>query len=71
MRVLIVDPQFEGSPDIEQDVLGPSYEIMVWQTLDEGPVSSSAFEKCDALINCRSRHPVTADIVAKMPNCKS
>ena len=70
MHVLIVDPQFEGSPDIEQDVLGPSYEIIVWQTLDEGPVSSSVFEKCDALINCRSRHPVTAAIVSKMPNCK-
>ena len=70
MHVLIVDPQFEGLPDIEQDVLGPSYEIIVWQTLDEGPVSSSVFEKCDALINCRSRHPVTAAIVSKMPNCK-
>ena len=70
MRILIIDPQFDGEPDVERAVTGPDAEIIVWQTADRGPVPMDEFSKCNALINCRSRHLVTPEIVAEMENCK-
>ena len=70
MRILIIDPQFEGEPDVERAVTGPDATIVVWQTPTQGPVPSSEFAACDALINCRSRHSVTRDIVDIMDRCK-
>lgn len=70
MRILIIDPQFEGEPDVERAVTGPEATIIVWQTLVNGPVPDSEFAACDALINCRSRHAVTRPIVEIMENCR-
>jgi lactate dehydrogenase-like 2-hydroxyacid dehydrogenase len=70
MRILIIDPQFEAEPDVERSVTGPEAEIVVWRTADSGPVPASEFALCDALINCRSRHGVTREIVAAMTRCK-
>ncbi|MEO1103500.1 MAG: C-terminal binding protein [Pseudomonadota bacterium] len=70
MHILIVDPQFEGPADIERAAAGPEPTITIWQTPQSGPVPTEVFAACDALINCRSRHPVTAEVVAKMPRCR-
>ncbi|MEM8855917.1 MAG: C-terminal binding protein [Pseudomonadota bacterium] len=70
MHILIVDPQFEGPADIERTAAGPEPTITVWQTQQSGPVPTEVFAACDALINCRSRHPVTAEVVAKMTRCR-
>ena len=70
MRILIIDPQFEAEPDVERAVTGPEAEIVVWRTAERGPVPTSEFALCDALINCRSRHVVTREIVAAMERCR-
>lgn len=70
MRILIIDPQFEAEPDVELAVTGPEAEIVVWRSLEQGPVPASELAQCDALINCRSRNPVTREIVAQMPRCR-
>lgn len=70
MRILIVDPQFDGEPDVERAVAGPEPEIIVWQTPDRGPVPREEFAACHALINCRSRHVVTPEIIEIMQNCR-
>lgn len=70
MRILIVDPQFDGEPEVERAITGPDAEIIVWQTERDGPVPMAEFGLCDGLINCRSRHLVTPEIVAVMDRCK-
>src|SRR6056297_2249156 len=70
MRILIVDPQFEAEPDVERAVTGPEAEIVVWRTAEAGPVPTAEFALCDALINCRSRHGVTSEIVSAMARCR-
>ncbi|MEM8665402.1 MAG: C-terminal binding protein, partial [Pseudomonadota bacterium] len=70
MKILIIDPQFEGEPDVERAVTGPDADIRVWQTVSEGPVPDSEFADCEALVNCRSRNSVTPETVARMKNCK-
>ncbi|MEM9475229.1 MAG: C-terminal binding protein [Pseudomonadota bacterium] len=70
MRVLIIDPQFEDSPDVERGVVGPSADIIVWRTQEQGFPPVSEFQSCDALINCRSRNAITRETVAHMDRCR-
>lgn len=70
MQILIVDPQFEGEPDIERRAAGPEVDIVVWQTAERGPPSREALASCDALVNCRSRNTVTREHVAVMERCR-
>ena len=70
MRILIIDPQFEGTPDIERAVTGPEADIVVWQTLEKGFPPPEEFALCDALINCRSRNAVSRATVGHMDRCQ-
>lgn len=70
MQILIVDPQFEGDPDIERKAAGPDVDIVVWQTAERGPPSREALATCDALVNCRSRNTVTREHVGHMERCR-
>lgn len=70
MRILIIDPQFDAEPDVERAVTGPQAEIVVWRTLEQGATPMQEFERCDALINCRSRNAVTRPIVERMDRCR-
>lgn len=70
MRVLIIDPQFEDSPDVERSVVGATADIIVWRTHEQGFPPVEEFRKCDALINCRSRNAITRETVAHMDRCR-
>ncbi|MEM0906884.1 MAG: C-terminal binding protein [Pseudomonadota bacterium] len=70
MHILIIDPQFDGTPDIEKGIAGEDALITVWRTEVDGPPTTAPLSQCDALINCRSRNAVTAETVAMMPRCK-
>lgn len=70
MRILIIDPQFESSPDVEQAVAGPKADIVVWRSLEQGFPPPQEFAQCDALINCRSRNAITRETVAHMQRCR-
>jgi lactate dehydrogenase-like 2-hydroxyacid dehydrogenase len=67
-RILILDPQADDS-DIEQQVAGPDAVIDVMRTAHE-PASDAALGAADAVVNCRSRHHVTAAIVEKLKRVK-
>jgi len=51
-------------------VAGDAHEIVVWRTAAAGPVPDHELAACDGLINCRSQHPVTPAIVAKLDRCR-
>lgn len=70
MRILIIDPQFEDAPDVEQTVAGPDFDIVVWRTLEHGFPPPEEFARCDALINCRSRNAITRETVTHMRCCR-
>lgn len=70
MRILIIDPQFDDEPDVERAVTGPHADIVVWRTALQGEVPDAEFAGCDALVNCRSRHVITSDVVAMMDRCR-
>lgn len=70
MRILIIDPQFDDAPDVERAVTGPEADIIVWRTLERGFPPDEELAACDALINCRSRNPITRDVVARFERCR-
>ena len=70
MRILIIDPQFEDSPDVERTVAGPDFDIVVWRTLEQGFPPPEEFALCDAVINCRSRNSITRETIAHMQRCR-
>lgn len=66
VRVLIIDPQFQGEPDIEQPVIGSDAQIEVWRATEGESIPVDALARADAVINCRSRHKLPADRIATM-----
>ena len=65
MNILIIDPQFEDQPDVEQEVAGTEAVFDILRPGD-GPVPLEPLARADAIINCRSRHKLPAKLVAGM-----
>lgn len=65
-RILILDPQFADTPDIEREVLGPGPEIALWRPDGPAPLDAALLGGADVVINCRSRHRLGADRIAAM-----
>ena len=70
MNILIINPQFEGEPDIELSIAGSDADIEVWRTAEQGDPSEDVLKACDALINCRSANFVTEAMAAAMERCQ-
>jgi phosphoglycerate dehydrogenase-like enzyme len=66
VRILIIDPQFQGEPDIERQVIGPNAQIEVWRATEGESVPSESLDRADAVINCRSRHKLPARLIDAM-----
>lgn len=64
-RIVIIDPQFQETPDIEQAVAGPDVRLDVLRP-GAGVIDASAIADADAIVNCRSRHLIPADLVARL-----
>lgn len=69
-RVLILDPQFADTPDIERGVLGPAPEIALWRPDGAAPLHPAVLAGAEVVINCRSRHRIGADFVARMDQAR-
>ncbi|WP_291295529.1 C-terminal binding protein [Elioraea sp.] len=69
-RVLILDPQFTDTPDIERAVLGPGPEIAVWRPDGAAPLDPAVLAGAEVVINCRSRHRIPAAFVARMDQAR-
>jgi phosphoglycerate dehydrogenase-like enzyme len=68
-RVLIIDPQFEGEPDVETEVTGGLYALDIVRAVDS-PAELAALARADAVVNCRSRHRLPAALVARMERAR-
>lgn len=68
-RIAIIDPQFEGTPDIEIDEAGAETDFVVLRP-GVDTVDPCALDGSDALINFRSRHVVRADLVERLTTVK-
>lgn len=68
-RIVIIDPQFATEADIEREVAGidPVFDIL---RPGDDEVSTDALSKADAVVNCRSRHRLPANLVAAMDRTK-
>ena len=69
MRIVIIDPQFEEVPDIETSVTGPDAVFDILRP-GAGAVDGAALVGADAIVNCRSRHRLPAELVARMDRAK-
>jgi phosphoglycerate dehydrogenase-like enzyme len=70
MRILVIDPQFDHEPDVERAVAGPDTDLVFARTTYGAPVDDDLYRDCDALINVRSQHQVTARTVELMQRCR-
>lgn len=61
-HVVLIDPQFTEHPDVERSVLPEPHRIDVVRLGDQ-PVDGAMFVGADAIVNCRSRHALTAAVV--------
>ena len=69
IRVLIIDPQFEGDPGLEREVAGEGVTFEIVRP-GEGEVPAAPLRRADAVVNCRSRHRLPAHLVAEMERVK-
>jgi lactate dehydrogenase-like 2-hydroxyacid dehydrogenase len=69
-RVLILDPQFAHTPDIEREVLGPGPEIAIWRPDGPAPLDAGLLAGADIVINCRSRNRLGPERVAGMDRAR-
>ena len=65
MNILIIDPQFDNQPDVEREVAGSGTVFDIVRPGD-GAVPIDPLARADAVINCRSRHKLPAQLVAHM-----
>ncbi|MEO1092946.1 MAG: C-terminal binding protein [Pseudomonadota bacterium] len=70
MQILIIDPPYEGEPDLEREAAGPEFAVDVWRIARQGPVPEARFRAADALVNCRSSSSITAAEVALLDRCR-
>ena len=68
--VLILDPQFAATPDIERGVIGDGPEIAIWRPDGEAPLDPAGLAAADVVLNCRSRHRLPAATVERMERAK-
>ncbi len=68
-KILIIDPQFEDHPDIEESVTGPDVTFDILRPGD-GEVPIAPLRRADAVINCRSRHKLPKHLIAAMDRAR-
>ncbi len=67
MRILIIDPMFTGSADIEVDAAGPDMTLDFVRT---DHVPDAAAGRADAVITCRSLRPIAAPLIERFERAK-
>ncbi len=68
-HVVLIDPQFAEHPDVEREVLPEPHRIEVVR-LGDNPVDGRLFPGADAVVNCRSRHKLTAAVLDTFESVK-
>jgi lactate dehydrogenase-like 2-hydroxyacid dehydrogenase len=65
-RILVIDPLFETSPDIETAAAGPDVELLFRRSVDGRLPDEADYATADAVLNCRSAHRLPAEAIAKL-----
>lgn len=68
-HVVLIDPQFQDHPDVEREVLPEPHRLDIVRLGDE-KVDGRLFKGADALVNCRSRHGLSEDVVDSFESIK-
>jgi len=68
-HVVLIDPQFRDHPDVEREVLPEPHRLDVVR-LGDNKVDGRKFPGADAIVNCRSRHGVTEDVLDSFDSLK-
>jgi lactate dehydrogenase-like 2-hydroxyacid dehydrogenase len=68
-HVVLIDPQFAEYPDVEREVLPEPHRIDVVR-LGDRAINGKEFPGAEAIVNCRSRHAVTAEVVDSFDSIK-
>ncbi|VBT33834.1 dehydrogenase, D-3- phosphoglycerate dehydrogenase-like [Burkholderia pseudomallei] len=68
-KIAIIDPQFSDDLDLERSLAGDAY---VFQLLhpERGDVSHDRLADADAIIHCRSRNKMNAELIRVLDNVK-
>lgn len=68
-HVVLIDPQFQDHPDVEREVLPEPHRLDVVR-LGDRKVDGRMFPGADALVNCRSRHGLSEDVIDSFDDLK-
>ncbi|MGB6230604.1 MAG: C-terminal binding protein [Litorimonas sp.] len=68
-HVVLIDPQFQDNPDVEREVLPEPHKLDIVR-LGEQKVDGKMFQGADAIVNCRSRHGLSEDVVNSFDTIK-
>lgn len=69
MKIVIIDPQFSDDLALEREFVGANVVIEPLYP-ERGDVTAERLSDVDAIIHCRSRHRITADLVEGMSQVK-
>ena len=70
MRILVIDPLFETVPDVEEQAAGPGVELIFRRSVDGTLPDPRDYAGVDGVLNCRSRHLLPAETIAKLDRCR-
>jgi phosphoglycerate dehydrogenase-like enzyme len=68
-RILIIDPQFDGTPDVEREVTGDAPQIDIVRSVDS-EADLELLRRAHAIINCRSRHFLPRRLIEQMEDAR-
>lgn len=68
-RILIIDPQFDGAPEVEREVTGDAPQIDIVRSV-ESEADLEVLRRAHAIINCRSRHFLPRHLVEQMEDAR-
>ena len=64
-RILIIDPQFDGAPEVEREVTGPAARFDIVRAVERAE-DLALLRRAEAVINCRSRHFLPRRLIEQM-----
>jgi lactate dehydrogenase-like 2-hydroxyacid dehydrogenase len=70
MKILVIDPLFDTVPDVEEAAAGPGVELIFRRSVQGTLPDHRDYADVDAVLNCRSAHKLSAEIIAKLDRCR-
>jgi len=68
-HVVLIDPQFQEYPDVEREILPEPHRLDIVR-LGDAKVDGKLFPGADAIVNCRSRHGISEEVIDSFDSIK-